>query len=216
MTESLLGIFGGTFDPIHNGHINTVASVRQQCHLSSVCFIPSATPPHRDIPGASPEQRKEMVQLAIQDYPQFTIDDRELHREAPSYTFDTIESLSAENPDQCFGFILGVDAMLGLENWYRWQDLLDRVHFIVMARPGWQVPDELPQWWETRRVASCDELGAYKAGRILEIEVTPYAISATEIRYGIAHNVDVSPMVPAPVWDYICRHNLYHKSELEI
>ncbi len=215
MTESLYGIFGGTFDPIHKGHLNTVASVRAQCNLEKVYFIPASVPPHRDIPRASAQQRLEMVTLAISGYPGFEVDDRELRRDSPSYTFDTVKSLQADNPDRNYCFIVGVDAFAGLEKWYRWLDLLDQVHFIIMQRPGWQAPSPLPTWWSERQKRCCDELRgntiANLGGGIVEIEVEPNPVSATEIRYGVANNVDVSPMVTDSVRDYICSNNLYHK-----
>jgi len=209
MTELLYGIFGGTFDPIHKGHLNTVSSVRKQCNLERVHFIPASIPPHRDIPGATAQQRLEMVTIAIAGYPGFDVDDRELRRDTPSYTFDTVKSLQEDNPGRNYCFILGVDAFVGLEKWYRWRDLLDQVHFIIMQRPGWQAPSPLPIWWSERRMSDCDKLRGKACGGIVEIEVEPNPVSATEIRYGVANNVDISPMVTDAVRNYICSNNLY-------
>ncbi len=214
MTRALYGLFGGTFDPLHNGHIETVSTVAEQCALEQICFIPAAVPPHRGQPHASAQQRLEMVALALVSLERgrqthFVVDDSELKRPAPSYTYDTVKSLQAQNVGRRYCLILGVDALLGLERWYRWQALLDSVHFIVMRRAGWEIPAPLPYWWQQRQVACIDTLKQYECGKICLIEVAPNPLSATEIRYGIAQGIDVSTMMPHSVWDYICTHNLY-------
>ena len=205
----LVGVFGGTFDPIHNGHLETVKAVSEACGLGRVLFIPSATPPHRDAPGATAKQRLEMVALAIADVPNFVLDDREFRRPPPSYTYHTLSSLAEEMPEHVCCFILGVDALLGIERWHRWQELLDMANFIVMERPGYASPTPLPDWWQTRKITSVDELGRRPGGQILELVIEPRAVSATEIRYGIANGVDVSAMVPGNVWHYIQENKLY-------
>ncbi len=210
MTKSLYGIFGGTFDPVHNGHIETVAAVYKKCALEKIHFIPTAVPPLKDQPGASPEQRLEMVRLAVANRPGFDVDDRELKRQGTSYTYDTVESLKSENPSRRYCMILGIDAILGLEKWYRWRDLLESIHFIVMGRPGWQLPEDLPEWWSRNFVKSCETLYKFESGKICIIEVAPNPLSATEIRYGLGRNIDVSAMMPDAVWDYICANNLYN------
>ena len=209
----LFGVFGGTFDPIHLGHLDTVDAVRKQCGLGQIHFVPSAAPPHRDIPSALPQQRLEMVTLAIAGFPHFIVDDREFRRNGPSYTYDTLSALVSEKPDCIPCFILGVDALLGVEQWYRWQEVLGLAHFIVMERPGWQSPNPLPQWWMQARVESSEELLQQRGGLILEVQIEPRAVSATEIRYGIARGIDVSSMLPMVVWEYIQDHNLYRMPE---
>ena len=209
MSGTLYGIFGGTFDPIHNGHLDTVQHIADICALEEVVFVPSASPPHRNQPHASSRQRLEMVYLAIRDFPLFSVDDRELHRNPPSYTYDTVKSLVNDFPGRCFCFIIGIDALAGLESWYRWRDLFGLVHFIVMGRPGWSAPDPLPEWWVRASAENRDVLDSSHAGKILEVSVPPSTVSATEIRYGIAQGFDVGAMMPGPVWQYICQNNLY-------
>ena len=209
MTKSLYGIFGGTFDPIHNGHLQTVASVQKQCGLKKVPFIPSASPPHRKSPGATAEQRLRMVELAIAGFPDFDLDDQELHRQPPSYTYDTIESLQTDHPNENYCFIIGVDALLELENWHNWAELLNRINFIVMARPGWYKPNPLPLWWQQGLVDSIDAFQNEPRGKIFEIEIEPNPLSATEIRYGIQNDIDVSAMIADRVWQYIDENSLY-------
>lgn len=207
--KSLYGIFGGTFDPIHNGHLQMVSFVLKSCALKQILFIPSARPPHRGNLGANAKQRLDMAALAIAEFPQFVLDDRELNRDKPSYTFDTVESLQMEYPHRNFCLILGIDAMLHLDTWYRWDELVDSLHFVVMNRPGFNTPDPLPSWWQDRFVHSVEELKKSDAGKILTIQVEPNTVSATEIRYGISENIDVSTMMTGSVWNYINEHNLY-------
>ena len=211
MIDSLYGIFGGTFDPVHNGHLQTVLEVVQKCGLERVLFVPSAIPPHKNTPHASASERLEMVRLAISSYRNFELDDRELQRDAPSYTLETIKSLNQDYPDRKFCFILGIDAMLGLENWYQWQELLSCMHFIVMQRPGWARAEDLPEWWHKRLATSLSDLKNSQGGKIFETHVKPVAVSATEIRFSIAQDIDVSGMMPEPVWEYIQKNNLYQK-----
>ena len=205
----LVGVFGGTFDPIHNGHLETVRAVREVCGLERILFIPAATPPHRDAPGATPQQRMEMVALAIADDRRFILDDREFRRPPPSYTYHTLSSLAEDMPGSVCCFILGIDALLNIDSWYRWQDVLEMANFIAMGRPGFSPPSPLPQWWQQRSIASARELGNKTGGQILEVNIAPRADSATQIRQGIANGEDVSAMIPKPVWQYIRTHNLY-------
>jgi len=207
----LVGVFGGTFDPIHQGHLDTVSSVCEICGMGRVLFVPAATPPHRDLPGATAQQRLEMVALAIADYPNFVLDDREFRRTSPSYTHDTLQDLVESLPNSIFCFILGVDVFLEFESWYRWEEVLEMANFIVMERPGWQPPKSRPQWWLQARIDSAVELREKRGGQVLELTVEPRAVSATEIRYGVANGTDVSAMLPTAVWQYIREHQLYCK-----
>ena len=208
-TELRYGIFGGTFDPIHLGHLKTVADVASRANLEKVIFVPAARPPHRGMPGASPQHRLEMVALALEDRPAFEVDDRELQRDTPSYTHDTVQSLQHDYPDKCLFLIVGLDAFLGFENWYKWRELLDSIHFIVMRRPGWDVPQPLPGWWRDRQRDSLDEPMDCDGGMIHIMDIAPVPVSATEIRYGIATGIDVSELVPPAVWEHIRANDLY-------
>ncbi|MCY3769818.1 MAG: nicotinate-nucleotide adenylyltransferase [Gammaproteobacteria bacterium] len=209
MTFPLYGIFGGTFDPVHNGHIETVSSVLKSCGLAGVIFVPTAVPPHRHRPAASARHRVEMVHLAIAGIAEFDLDDRETRRDSFSYTYDTLASLKADFPTRKYCLILGMDAFLELESWYRWNDLVAAVHFIVMCRPGWCRPARVPRWWNEGEIVSSHEFEPYHAGKILLVDVPPNPVSATEIRYGISRGIDVSPLVAEPVWEYICKNKLY-------
>ncbi len=209
MPDLLYGIFGGTFDPIHNGHLKAIAAVSQQCRFECVHIIPSACPVHRNPPLASAQQRLEMVALAIAGVAGYTLDDRELKRASPSWSHDTVTSLQADYPERKFCFVAGADVLSGLANWYRIDDLLNRLHFVVMQRPGWSYPQPLPNWWQRRRTTRLNDLMEHRAGKFYEVEIEPVAVSATEIRCAISRGTDVSDRLPIAVWDYIRAHNLY-------
>ena len=137
------------------------------------------------------------------------LDDREFQRTEPSYTFDTLQALASDLQEAVCCFIMGVDAFLEFESWHRWREVLELANFIVMERPGWEPPAERPDWWQEARIDSAAELGRKRGGQVLELTVEPRAVSATEIRYGIANGADVSPMLPPAVWHYIREHRLY-------
>ena len=205
----LHGIFGGTFDPIHNGHVETVTDVADRLELGSVRFIPSHIPPHRGQPGASPEQRLDMTRMAVQRDPRFIADNRELERGATSFSYDTVKSLQHEFPLLNYCFILGLDALLGLESWHNWEDLLESVHFVVMTRPGWHEPDPRPHWLQQRHTESVEDLQSSQGGCILYLPVKPNRTSASLIRERIGHRQPIDDLVPRAVADYIAAHRLY-------
>ena len=207
----LQGIYGGTFDPVHLGHVGTVTHVLEQTQLPTIRWIPSAIPPHRPTPGVSAHDRLAMVRLATADEPRFIVDDRELRRNKPSYTVDTIRSLNAQYPSQRYAIILGMDALLSLESWHEYEWLLDTVHIIVMQRPGWSAPDSLPHWWASRQVDQFAQLDTSNAGRIWPIKINPIDVSATEIRQRIQSGQDITGLAPPRVIDYIRHHKLYER-----
>ncbi|MDE2052430.1 MAG: nicotinate-nucleotide adenylyltransferase, partial [Gammaproteobacteria bacterium] len=135
-----IGLFGGTFDPIHYGHLRTAFELWQELRLAEVRFLPTGSPPHREQPLADAELRLRMVQAAVADQPAFVVDDREVRRTGISYSVDTLTELRAEYPDRSLCLLLGMDAFLGLPNWHRWRDLLGLAHIVVAHRPGWKAP----------------------------------------------------------------------------
>ena len=138
---SPMGVFGGTFDPIHYGHLRTAFELMEAVHLSEVRFLPAGTPPHRETPEASAQERLAMVAAAIGGQPGFIVDDRELRREGPSYSVDTLLDLRAEFAHRSICLIVGMDAFLGLPQWYHWREILQLAHVVVAHRPGWRAPD---------------------------------------------------------------------------
>lgn len=206
-----IGIFGGTFDPIHYGHLRTAFELIQALRLSEVRFMPAGDPPHRDITVASPELRLQMVKAAIGQQPGFNVDDREMRRAGPSYSVDTLAELRAEMPERSICLIVGMDAFLGLPKWHQWQQILKFAHLIVAHRPGWRAPTmgplgELLVDGGTGRV---DDLHENTAGRIFIHAVTQLEISSTEVRKLIALGRDPRYLMPDAVRDIIQQSGCY-------
>lgn len=176
-----------------------------QAGLPLVRYIPAAIPPHRPQPGASAEARLAMVDLVLGDLPGMVADARELRRRGRSYTVDTVESLQTEFPDTVFSLILGVDALLGLDTWHRWQELLGMVGIYAMVRPGYDLLEPLPEWW---RVTEPDSTFP-AAGRIQLVSIDPVDVSATGIREGIRAGEDQQHRLHPAVWQYIQSNHLY-------
>ena len=206
-----LGILGGTFDPIHYGHLRPAREILRALDLAEIRFIPAACPPHRRPPLATAEQRLSMVKLAVADTPGFSVDDRELKRGGLSYTVPTLESLRAEVADRPLCILMGADAFEGIETWRQWQRLPELAHMVVMARPGWAVPsaEALPAWARGRLGNDPRELTLTPGGKIYFQTVTPQDISATQIRAAIARDEPIEKLLPSTVADYIRRARIY-------
>lgn len=212
MTDKI-GILGGTFDPVHFGHLRPALDVAQQLNLDHVRLIPSAVPPHREQPVATAQQRTTMLQLAVKNNDRFIVDERELHREGPSYTVDTLKSLRQEFPDSPLYLLLGTDAFLGLQSWHEWQQLITLAHIVVMHRPGEALVmnKELEAWYQEHRGKEENDLQL--AGFIWPIEVTQLAISATEIRELIAKGSNPQFLLPDAVISLIEMLGLYQNKK---
>jgi len=209
-----IGIFGGTFDPIHFGHLRPALELYEQLALQRVHMIPSAVPPHRPQPHASAEQRLTMLELALAGQPGLVVDSRELERSGPSYMVDTLASLRGEVGETPLCLLLGVDAFLGLPEWERWQQLLELAHIVIAHRPGWQlqqanIPQALRQALSSRWLETASQLRERPAGGVWLQGVTPLAISATDIRERIAAGYSANYLLPAAVWQYIQQQGLY-------
>ena len=206
-----IGIFGGTFDPIHYGHLRTAFEMLQALQFAEIRFFPSGDPPHRGETFADAAARAEMVRVAIQEQAGFTIDNRELSREGPSFTIDTLTEVRAEFVDRSLALIVGMDAFLGLTSWHRWGDILGLAHIVVAHRPGWRAPDigplgSLLSEFGTHRV---DDLHASTHGRIHIHAVTQLEISSSEIRDLIAAGRDPRFLMPDTVRDVIAASGCY-------
>lgn len=208
-----VGILGGTFDPIHFGHLRPALELMETLGLAEVRLIPCGRPPHRNPPRASAAARLAMLQLAVAGQPGLRVDARELERPGPSYMVDTLASLRAELGATPLCLLLGSDAFLGLPQWHRWQDLLALAHLVVMHRPGWGLDESLPAplapLVAARQVHEAAALAVQPAGSILLTPVTPLDISATAIRALVAAGRSPRYLLPDAVWDHIRTHGLY-------
>jgi nicotinate-nucleotide adenylyltransferase len=210
----VIGLFGGTFDPIHYGHLRLAEEAREQLDLATVRFIPAGQPPHRDRPGASAADRLAMTGLAIADNPAFALDPAEALTRAPSYTISTLERLRAElGPRQPLVLLLGRDAFLGLPGWRRWRDIFAHAHIAVANRPGYALdPLAMDATLATEcvdRASAPQDLAAHPAGRIVQFQMTPLTISATDLRRRRRAALSLRYLLPPPVLDYISLHQLY-------
>ncbi|MFI3188528.1 nicotinic acid mononucleotide adenylyltransferase [Crenothrix sp. D3] len=204
----MIGIFGGTFDPIHYGHLRSALEMKEAFDLTDVRFIPSAIPPHRNQPTATAEQRLQMVTLAIQNQENFICDARELNRHGFSYMVDTLASLRQDFPNQPLLLFIGTDAFNQLNSWYQWQRLVDFAHIVVMTRPSVD-SQPLDDFFTERYTTDKTELTTTLAGKLYFHAVTQLDISATAIRQLIAQQRDPRFLLPDAVIDYITQQQLY-------
>jgi nicotinate-nucleotide adenylyltransferase len=209
-----VGILGGTFDPVHIGHLRGALEVAELLKLDELRLTPSARPPHRDTPSVSAQDRLAMVQCAVGGVQPLTVDARELLRDKPSYTIDTLESMRAElaADDQLF-LLLGWDAFCGLPSWHRWEELLGHCHIVVLQRPDAdsESPDAMRNLLAGRAVSDPKALKG-PGGKITFVWQTPLSVSATQIRQLLASGKSVRFLVPDAVLAYIDTHGLYRAS----
>ena len=209
-----IGIFGGTFDPIHYGHLRSAFELLQALRLSEVRFVPSADPPHRHSTVAPADMRYRMVEVAVAGQPGFAVDDCEFRRDGPSYTIDTLTAVREEHPGVSLCLITGMDAYLGLTSWHRWDEILNLAHIIIAHRPGWKPPDtgELGELLAANGTTSVDDLHGSACGYIYDHAVTQLEIASTEIRELIAQGRDPRFLMPDAVREVIVESGCYKDS----
>ena len=208
---SPVGVLGGTFNPVHYGHLRSALELVERLQLQQLRLMPCAVPPHREAPGCSAEHRDAMVQLAVAGEPGLACDSRELRRAGKSYTIDSLIDLRDElGDDHSLCLVMGCDAVLGIDSWHRWGELLDWAHIVVIARPGWHLPQSgtVAEWLVAHRLPAAAARQRPAGGIIVE-ELRPLAISATEIRDLLAAGRSARYLLPEPVLDYIQSHHLY-------
>jgi nicotinate-nucleotide adenylyltransferase len=206
-----IGLFGGTFDPVHCGHLRTAFELWQELQLAEVRFLPTGNPPHREQLYAAAPLRIAMVKAAIADQPGFLVDDREVRRGGVSYSVDTLTELRAEHPQRSLCLLLGMDAFLGLPGWHRWRELLSLAHIVVAHRPGWRAPTMGPlgELMVDHGTGSVRELHARPAGCVYVHAVTQLEISSTELRALIVAGRDPRYLVPDAVRQIILETRCY-------
>ena len=202
MTGKGLGILGGTFDPIHIGHLRIAEAVYERIALEKIIFIPAFVPPHKVGQDYAPaEHRYAMTELAVKPYPHFTVSDMELRRSGVSYTIDTLRELRQIYPDKELDFIIGADSVAQLHTWNSINEMLQLATFVAAGRPGYEgVMEEVVH-----------HLGAAAAERIMLLHTPEYDISSTEIRTRLHEGASLAGLVPRAVEQYINAHNLYQR-----
>lgn len=207
----MIGILGGTFDPVHYGHLRPAVELLQELDLDEVRLVPCHVPPHRPPPLATPAQRRAMLEVAIRNERGLAVDDRELRRAGPSYMVETLASLRAESGARPLGLILGMDAFRALAQWHRWRELTTLAHLIVMRRPGAEPPEhgDVAELLAAGRVDDPARLRERPAGHILIWPVTQMGISASSIREQIAAGASVRYLLPDEVLALIRHWNIY-------
>ena len=213
---SATGIFGGTFDPIHFGHLRLATELAEAFRLEQVLFVPAGLPYQRGRSAhASKDQRATMLKLATGRDARFGIDERELRRDGPTYTYDTLTEMRKERgPDATLVFLLGSDAFARIDTWHRWTELFDLAHFAVAVRandPDWfaKGPGAFPRDVWPRITLNLRELLATPAGKVMTFSMTPLAISSTAMRAAAAEGASIRYLTPDPVVEYIRSHRLY-------
>jgi nicotinate-nucleotide adenylyltransferase len=206
-----IGLFGGEFDPIHNGHLRTAFELWQELRLTEVRILPTGSPPHREAPYASAELRLQMVRAAVADQPAFVVDDREIRRTGVSYSVDSLTELRTEYPERSLCLLLGMDAFLGLPNWHRWREILGLAHIVVATRPGWKAPTMGPlgEVMVDHGTGTIRELHDRPAGRVYVHANTQLEISSTELRQLIIAGRDPRYLVPDAVRQIIRETKCY-------
>jgi nicotinate-nucleotide adenylyltransferase len=190
-----IGLLGGTFDPVHNGHLIAAQAAREAAKLNEVWFIPTSTPPHKPQPGADGENRRLMLEAAIAGNSSFRIEEIELRREGTSYTIDTVTALQEQFPEVQFYWIVGSDMLMDLPNWRRIEELAERLSFIGLERPDQPGDDGL--------------LPVFIRRRLIKATMPPMGISSSEIRHLLKEGRSIRYMLPDSVLDFIQRNDLY-------
>jgi len=217
MSRERLGVLGGTFDPVHYGHLRAAESVREAMRLDRIVFVPARVPPHKARPTVTgAEDRYQMVKAAVSPQPTFEVSRIEIERRGPSYTLDTLDQLAGENSGRQIFFITGIDAFREIRTWHRWEDLLGSYSFIVHGRPGYGLAgavEVVPDSLRSRVVELRDgaEPPLERGPSIYLVSALTLNISATEIRALIRAERSVRYLVPPEVESYIVKHRLYQE-----
>lgn len=215
MSSAPVGVLGGTFDPIHNGHLRLAMELAAALDLAQVRLVPSARPPHRGAPTASPGQRAKWIRVAVSTEPSLRLDDRELLRDGPSYTVDTLASMRAEMPDTPLCLIMGRDVFAHLPQWHEWERIFDNAHIVLIERPDIDtaIDGAAAHTLAEREVSEAQALRDTLGGHIYTYRPPPLAISASYIRELLANGQSPRYLLPTAVLDDIMDAGVYHRSQ---
>jgi len=212
----VIGILGGTFDPVHHGHLRLAIECYERLALAEVRLIPLYTPPHRRPPLVTAEHRLAMLRIAVGDSDKLKVDECEIHRQGTSYTIDTVSALRGRFGNASLILLLGTDAFNRLHTWYRWESLLEQVHIVIAERPGVSThPDDdaIMDLLDVHGVPDAALLHTTSHGKIFRLQIPWLDISATRIRDSLRLHHDPSWLLPAGVIDYIHGHQLYVQTQ---
>jgi len=212
--RTTIGLFGGTFDPIHSGHLQIALALKQQLQLDEMRLLPCHIPPHRHAPAASAEHRAAMVKLALANCDELTIDELELLNPEPSFSVRTLAELRQSLGDEVsLCLAIGMDSLVNLTTWFRWQEILTLAHIVVANRPGWELPlnGEIADYLQAHR-GEVSDLHNESRGKIVIQELTPLPVSSTQIRALLARGESAQFLLPDAVWRYIQQQGLYQQA----
>lgn len=204
-----IGLFGGTFDPVHFGHLRPAVELAEAYALNTLFLLPNHRPVHRDPASASTRHRIAMLELAIEGAEQLAIDSREALHEKPSFTFDTLTAINAEQPEATLVFFMGLDAFAKYDTWYQWEEILELANLVVVNRPDAHHSPFSANLLARQQQSLGRSIRNGQCGVIEECDVTQLAISATEIRRRIAKELTVRFLLPDAVSEYIGSESLY-------
>ncbi len=207
---SRIGLFGGTFDPVHYGHLRPALELAEHYDLDTLYLLPNHRPQHRNAPQATTHQRIQMLRRAVSDVPRLEVDTREAERNRATYTIDTLTEVAAENPNATLVFFMGVDAFAQFDAWHRWEDILSIANLVVIDRPDATLSDFARQLIERQVKSSGAAITPDSVGVIEQREVTQLAISATAVRGYVNRAQNIRFLLPDTVREYILEHQLYH------
>ena len=212
-----IGIFGGTFDPVHSGHLHAAKQIVSELNLEQLNLVPAFKPVHRDVPSANSAQRLEMLSLATVGEDTLLVDSREVSREGPSYSILTLKEYRAEHPDAMLYFIVGTDAINQFDRWYEWQSFLEYTNLVILPRPGFKLDlhPKVAQAFETRWQTNLDDFKSAQSGQIYQSQQAMLTQSATDFRNSLASEQHARTMLHPSVYEYIREHKLYGKDLVE-